>query len=53
MDNEQQDRVFTDSNETESVSIPETETNNSNETNAKVKCKKYKNIDKFIVIKFQ
>lgn len=53
MDNEQQDRIFTDSNKTESESIPETETNNCNETDAKVKCEKDKIIDKFIVIKFQ
>lgn len=53
MDNEQQDRFFTDSNKTESELIPDTENNNSNETDVNVKCEKDKIIDKFIVIKFQ
>lgn len=53
MDNEQQDRLFTDSNKTESELIPDTENNNSNETDVNVECKKDKIIDKFIVIKFQ
>lgn len=52
MDNEQQDRFFTDSNKTESKLIPETENNNSNETDVNSKCEKDKIIDKFIVIQF-
>lgn len=53
MDNEQQDRFFTDNNKTESELIPDTENNNSNGTDVNVKCEKDKIIDTFIVIKFQ